>query len=54
MSSTTEDKGNETGWAISIGLYPGILIGMRTYIEESHTIHVFYLPFIDLAIEIYK
>jgi hypothetical protein len=42
----------EKGWSVSIGLYPGILLGMRSYKEESFTTHVFYLPFIDLAIEI--
>jgi hypothetical protein len=40
-------------WSISLGFYPGILIGMRSYQEEKQTTHVFYVPFIDLAIEIY-
>ena len=53
MSKETEDKGNKI-WTLSIGTYPGILFGMRTYIEDTQTTHVFYLPFIDLAIEIYK
>lgn len=54
MSSITEDKGNKGGkdWSISLGLYPGILLGMRTYYGESHNQHVVYLPFVDLAIEI--
>ena len=39
-------------WSITIGLYPGILIGYRGYIEETFTTHVIYLPFIDFAIEI--
>lgn len=34
---------------ISIGLYPGVLFGFRSYVEEEYTIHVFYLPFIDIA-----
>ena len=39
-------------WEISLGLYPGILIGLRTY-KNKHTIsHVFYLPLIDLCITI--
>ena len=46
-----EDK-DLKGWSISIGLYPGILFGMRSYKEKDFTTHVFYLPFIDLAIEI--
>jgi len=39
-------------WSISIGLYPGILFGVRTYIEPSFKTHVLYLPFIDFAVEI--
>ena len=41
-------------WEISLGLYPGILIGLRTY-KNIHTIsHVFYLPLIDLCITIHN
>ena len=54
MSKNTEDKENSPEWAISLGFYPGILFGMRTYEEDNQTTHVFYLPFVDLAIEIYK
>ncbi len=53
MSKNIEDKENKI-WSLSIGTYPGILLGMRTYVEDTQTTHVFYLPFIDLAIEIYK
>jgi len=49
-----ESKQPEKVWSLSLGFYPGVLIGMRTYEEEKQTTHVFYLPFIDLAIEIYK
>jgi hypothetical protein len=54
MSSVTEDKGNKKGkdWSISLGFYPGILLGMRTYHGEEYSQHVVYLPFVDLAIEI--
>ena len=45
---------DKKGWAISIGLYPGVLFGFRTYEEEAYNTHVVYLPFIDLAIEIDK
>ncbi len=42
-------------WSVSIGLYPGVLFGFRTYetVEEDlHKItHVIYLPLIDIAIE---
>jgi hypothetical protein len=37
-------------WAIEIGLYPGILFGIRTYKEEFETTHVLYLPFVDVAL----
>ena len=42
-------------WDVSIGLYPGILFGMRTYKSQigGKTTHVFYLPLIDLCIDIY-
>ena len=39
-------------WSISLGTYPGIVIGARTYHGDTHHQHVFYLPFIDIAIEI--
>ena len=48
------DKEKNPAWAVSFGFYPGILFGARSYEEDSQTTHVFYLPFIDLAIEIYK
>ncbi len=41
-------------WSLSIGTYPGILFGMRSYEEEAQTTHVFYLPLIDIALEVYK
>ena len=42
-------------WDLSIGLYPGLLIGMRTYGGQigGKTSHVFYLPLVDLCINIY-
>ena len=40
------------GWALSIGFYPGVLIGARSYHAEEMTSHVFYLPFIDVAFQI--
>ena len=54
MSKNTEDKENKPAWSISFGFYPGILFGMRSYIEENQTAHVFYLPFVDIAIEFYN
>jgi hypothetical protein len=41
-------------WSLSVGTYPGVLLGARTYDEEEQVTHVFYLPFIDIALEIYK
>jgi hypothetical protein len=42
------------GWVLSIGLYPGILFGARTYEEPTFNTHVLYIPFIDFALEIDK
>ena len=53
MSKEAEDKGGKI-WSLSIGTYPGVLFGIRTYHEEEQVTHVLYLPFIDLALEIYK
>ncbi len=41
-------------WEVSIGFYPGILLGLRTYINKNALSHVFYLPLIDLCITIPK
>jgi len=54
MSNATGAKDDKPSWQLSFGFYPGILFGMRTYEEEEQTTHVFYLPFIDIAFEIYK
>ena len=53
MSNNTEDKVDKT-WSLSFGFYPGILFGMRTYEEPTQTAHVFYLPFFDVAYEVFK
>jgi hypothetical protein len=43
------------GWEISIGLYPGVLFGVRTYeISETETDHLFYLPLIYLCLTTIK
>ena len=39
---------------LSVGLYPGILIGIRSYEQEDVVQHVLYLPFIDIAFEFVK
>lgn len=51
MSKNTKAKGGKE-WSVSLGTYPGFLFGMRTYNGDTHTQHVVYLPFVDLAIEI--
>ena len=53
MSKNIEDKGGK-GWELSIGFYPGILLGVRSYITESFNEHVLYLPFVDLCLIIDK
>lgn len=42
----------QKSWTLSIGVYPGILFGIRTYEEADFKTHVLYLPFIDFALEI--
>lgn len=45
-----------TGWEITLGFYPGILFGVRTYgyKKTNTTDHVLYLPFVDICLTIYK
>jgi len=40
------------GWGIDIGLYPGVLVGARSYPEEHFVEHVLYVPFIELCLTI--
>tara|TARA_R110000824_G_scaffold6392_6_gene29694 strand:+ start:1000 stop:1155 length:156 start_codon:yes stop_codon:yes gene_type:complete len=42
------------GWQLSLGLYPGIMIGFRSYIEKSIENHVLYIPFVDLCLTIQR
>ena len=46
------NKFNEKSWSVTIGLYPGVLLGLRIYQEEFYNTYVLYLPFIDIALEI--
>ena len=39
-------------WIVSLGLYQGVLFGMRTYESEYSTQYVLYLPFVDICLEI--
>jgi len=49
-----KDDENKSAWLLELGLYPGILIGMRSYAEEDCTIHVIYFPFFDISLTIFK
>jgi len=50
-----EEEEKEYAWRLEVGVYPGILFGIRSYHEdEKHAIHVLYLPFVELALTIYK
>jgi len=42
-----------TGWELGIGLYPGILLGARSYPSELFVEHVFYVPFVEIILTIY-
>ena len=39
-------------WSLSIGFYPGLLFGARAYEEKERLTYVFYIPFVDIALEI--
>ena len=41
-------------WELNIGTIPGLLFGMRSYVESSRTNHVLYLLFIDICLTIYN
>jgi hypothetical protein len=44
-----EQEDKQKTWSIEIGLYPGVLFGVRSYDLGDGKIHVLYLPFIDIA-----
>ena len=41
-------------WELSIGFYPGIVVGFRSYEQDNRNNHVLYLPFIDICLTILK
>jgi len=41
-------------WSLEIGLYPGMLLGFRTYEQGDHNMHVLYFPFVEIGLSIYK
>tara|TARA_R110000787_G_scaffold1903_1_gene8018 strand:+ start:270 stop:422 length:153 start_codon:yes stop_codon:yes gene_type:complete len=48
-----EDK-SKASWVLELGVYPGILFGMRTYDQEDHVTYVLYMPFVDMALVVFK
>ena len=48
------EEPNEKYWSLTIGFYPGILFGFRTYEEKDFNTHVLYLPFINVILTIDK
>jgi hypothetical protein len=54
MTTKKDNNKQSTWWEFTIGFYPGILIGVRTYNYGDSDLHVFYLPFVDFALEIGK
>ena len=51
MLKNIKDK-EDKEWSLEIGLYPGILFGMRSYAYKESTVWVLYLPFVDIALEV--
>ena len=41
-------------WEFSMGFYPGILLGFRSYTERNKNNHVAYLPFVDFCLTLYN
>ena len=50
----SKENENKALWSIELGLYPGIVTGVKTYPEPNQTTHVLYIPFIDIALTIFK
>ena len=41
-------------WELTLGFYPGVIIGIRSYNQEDSVQHVMYLPFVDMCLEIFE
>ena len=41
-------------WELSFGFIPGILFGIRSYIEKGKANHVMYLGCIDVCLTVWK
>jgi len=48
-----EEK-EETTWTISIGMYHGNMVGVRTYDWSNARQFVLYLPFIDISFMLFN
>ena len=41
-------------WELTIGFYPGMIVGFRTYQQNDRNNHVLYLPFVDICLTTLK
>ena len=41
-------------WSIKSRILSRYMYGLRTYDEDTQVTHVLYMPFVDMALEIYK
>ena len=41
-------------WQLEVGIYPGILVGARTYQNDNNNEWVIYLPFFELILTFFK
>ena len=41
-------------WEFSVGFYPGILLGFRSYTERNKNNHVMYVPFMDFCLTVFN
>jgi len=44
----------DRNWELTVGTYPGVIIGIRSYKHEESVQHVLYLPFVDMCLEIFE
>ena len=48
------DKEIRKNWTLSVGFYPGICLGIRTYVEPDQIAYVLYIHFVDISLEIHN
>jgi hypothetical protein len=51
---TFNENKEPTEWIVEIGFYPGLLFGYRVYEYEDSQLHVLYVPFMDISLEVFK